>query len=180
LQDVTVTGNVTVGTGATLDIGGIALIGGNIEATQCAKVFMESFGGPILIGGNVQIQQCTANSGYVGSFSQATTFPILIAGNFECSNNSAACDAIGGSVGGNVTIDNNSGKDFLGFNSIVFGNSVVGNVEFDNNSGTATSSIVGFDTIKGNLRCQGNTPGVINDGEPNQVVGTEQGQCSGL
>jgi hypothetical protein len=174
---------VTVGTGATLNIGGDVAIGGNIQATQCLSVVIISFEngrfGPVLVGGNVTIQQCTAPSGVANTFFEGFGFAVLIHGNFTCSNNSAGCDVNGGSVGGNVTIANNSGPDlFFGGASAVFLSSIGGNVQFNNNSGPA-ASVVELNTIGGNLQCQGNSS-VINNGFPNQVVGNEQGQCSGL
>src|SRR5580704_3083229 len=64
LANVTVTGNVQVGKGATLIVepnpGQTVTIGGNVQAAQCQSVVLEPIAhGAISVGGNVQIQNCT-------------------------------------------------------------------------------------------------------------------------
>jgi hypothetical protein len=64
LENVTVTGNVTVGRGASLLVetgtGQAVTIGGNLQATQCQRVFLITTGstGVISVGGNVRIENC--------------------------------------------------------------------------------------------------------------------------
>jgi hypothetical protein len=58
-------------------------------------------------------------------------------------------------------------------------NQVGGNVQVNNNSGSS-ASLVGGNTIGGNLQFARNTPGVTDEGVPNTVTGTKQGQCAGL
>jgi hypothetical protein len=61
LANVTVTGNVQVGKGATLIVepspGQTVTIGGNVQAAQCQSVeLLPLSSGAISVGGNVQIQ----------------------------------------------------------------------------------------------------------------------------
>jgi hypothetical protein len=173
LQNVTVTGNVQVGKGAALTVfpGMIVTIGGNVQADKCNFVFLSS-GGVTSIGGNVQIRNCMGGSGYNGA--------VTIGGNFSCDNNSAPCTAIGGSVRGNVQVNNNSGS-IAGFGVTVTGNTVDGNVQVDHNSAGSgfNNTVVGGNRIGGNLQCAGNTS-VTDRGSPNTVTGNKQGQCAGL
>jgi hypothetical protein len=175
LANVTVTGNVQVGKGASLLVepnpGQTVTIGGNVQAAQCQSVVLEPIAhGAISVGGNVQIQNCTGQSGYNNVQGVGT---VTISGNFACGNNSAECVARSGNVRGNVQINNNSGGAF------VLENNVGGNAQVNNNSGS--TSLVSRNTIGGNLQCAGNTPGVTDGGSaiPNTVAGNKQGQCAG-
>jgi len=175
LANVTVTGNVQVGKGAVLIVipsgGQTVTIGGNVQAAQRQTVSFPGTDGAISVGGSVQIQSCTAGSGY-----NAPGATLTISGNFACDHNSGGCFAEGGSVRGNVQVNNNSNGGGLGAD--VGGNNVGGNVQVNNNSGSS-ASIVSRNTIGGNLQCAGNTPGVTDIGVPNTVTGTKQGQCVG-
>ncbi|MBV8096870.1 MAG: hypothetical protein JO110_27215, partial [Acetobacteraceae bacterium] len=63
LNGVTVDGNISVGTGATLNVSSGSRIGGNIQASGCN--FVSLFPGPISIGGNVDINSCNGGqNGY--------------------------------------------------------------------------------------------------------------------
>jgi len=158
---VTVTGNVQVGTGASLFLQG-ATIDGNLRADQCNQVALIIRGfGPTRVGGNARIENCTL-FGAAGA-------PIIIDGNLACNGN-GRCIVEVGSVGGNAQINGNGG---VTLGSTTFG----GNVQVDDNTG---ASIVGGNTIGGNLSCQGNTPPPIDQGDPNTVAGKKQGQCAGL
>jgi len=172
LTNVTVTGNVQVGKGASLavlsDAGQTVTIGGNVQAAQCQQVDLHANpGGVLSVGGNVHIRNCTAGGGYQGA-------AVTISGNFACDYNSAECFAIGGKVRGNVQVNNNSNASGLG--ALVAGNNVDGNVQVNNNSaGGDSDNLVSGNMIGGNLRCVGNTPGVTDNG-----TGDNQGQCAGL
>jgi hypothetical protein len=181
LANVTVTGNVQVGKGASLTVapatGQTVTIGGNVQADKCQLVELVStppFGfGPISVGGNVQIRNCTGASGYNGT-------TVTISGNFACDHNSGGCLAAFGSVRGNLQFNNDSNGGGPG--AAVSFNVVGGNVQVDNNSGNS-ASIVEDNRIGGNLQCAGNTPnppGVTDEGAPNLVAGHKQGQCAGL
>jgi hypothetical protein len=181
LANVTVTGNVLVGTGASLLVepnpGQTVTIGGNVQAAQCQSVVLEPIAhGAISVGGNVQIQNCTGESGYNNVQGVGT---VTISGNFACGNNSARCVARSGTVRGNVQINNNSGGSFEG--AFVLENNVGGNAQVNNNSGSM-ASLVSRNTIGGNLQCAGNTPGVTDGGSaiPNAVAGNKQRQCAGV
>jgi hypothetical protein len=132
----TVTGNVTVGTGAALIANGV-IIGGNVQANHCNFVRL-ALVADVSVGGNVTIESCTAASGYdIDNLLVRTT----ISGNFICANNSARCVAEFGSVGANVQVNNNTGGT-----SIVSHNSIAGNLSCHGNTGVAG----GFNTVAGN------------------------------
>jgi hypothetical protein len=176
LTNVTVTGNVQVGKGASLFVepnaGQTVTIGGNVQAAQCQQVNLHSNpGGVLSVGGNVQIRNCMSGGGYQGA-------AITIGGNFACDHNSAECFAIGGTVRGNVQVNNNSNGSGLG--ALVARNNVGGNVQVNNNSaGGDSDNLVSGNTIGGNLKCVGNTPGVTDESVKNIVTGNKQGQCAG-
>jgi hypothetical protein len=178
LTNVTVTGNVQVGKGASLTTpalpGNTVTIGGNVQATQCQTVSIIPPSETVSVGGNVQIQYCTSESGF-DTGGQGT---VTISGNFVCDHNSGVCSAAGGSVRGNVEVNNNSGGSIGNPGAEVGGNTVGGNVQVNNNSGNFVSQVFG-NTIGGNLQCAGNTPGVSDFGLPNTVAGNKQGQCAG-
>jgi hypothetical protein len=201
LTNETVTGNVTVGTGASLTVHS-ATIDGNIGANHCAVVQLFNDLGPVSVRGSVEIKFCTGSRVWENGYNNIT-----IGGNFTCSNNSspfgsAGCSAMGGSVGGNMQVNNNTGVEgaSVGANTVmgnmqvnanaggaggpgglpcceVTGNTVLGNVQVNNN--TVGVSRVGGNKIGGNLACQGNAS-VTNGGVPNTVAGNKRGQCAGL
>jgi hypothetical protein len=196
LNGVTVEGNVLVRASATLNVATGSKIGGNIEAERCNYVVL--LGNPIAVVGNLEIENCALISGIEPT--SGPTPGITIGGNFVCENNANPCLAQGGKVGGNVSFINNSGGSQLfrvtiGGNlsvnensctlsgcevAVVVDSTVGGNVEVNNNSGPGDST-VGANVIHGNLRCQGNTPGISDDNVgPNTVDGKKLGQCAGL
>jgi hypothetical protein len=142
LTGLKVTGNVTVGHDATLDAEQ-STIAGNVQADHCRSVFV---GQGAVVGGNFQIAHCTADSGYVDG-------PVFIGGDFQCHDNTAACFAEEGIVGGNVQVDNNV-------------------------SASQHPSQIGPNSIAKNLQCQGNSPPPI--GKGNKVAGNKEGQCAGF
>jgi hypothetical protein len=96
-----IVGNVSVGTGATVDTGnGILTIDGNLVANQCLGVLLDE---DFAVGGNVQIQNCTGESDVVSGD---------IGGNVGC-NNSGTCDVNSNKVNGNVQINDNSSAQVL-------------------------------------------------------------------
>jgi len=160
---LTVTGNVVVGTGASLGIfpvdGQTVTINGNITADHCNSVGIQTFGnGMFSVGGNVNIRNCTGPvNGYSGII-------VTIDGNFLCAS-SGVCVAGGGVVHGNLTMDNNNAV------SEVDDNQIGGNVDVSGNSGSAPT-VLG-NRIGGNLQCFDNNPPPINFGFPNSVGGNE-------
>lgn len=200
LHDVRVVGNVLVGTNAALQLGADTNISGNILADRCNFVEEVSLTGvtqtPIFIGGNVEINNCT-----VGGDLGSPGFPsFTVRGNLSCENNGNPCVLDTVEIGGNVHLINNSGGSQI-FHATIGGNvrvnrnsatlpgsevavvvssTVGGNVQVLDNSGPQ-DAIVGGNVIGGNLRCQGNTPGVNDDNVgPNTVDGKKLGQCAGL
>jgi hypothetical protein len=89
----TIVGNVSVGTGASLnaDSGGLT-IDGNFNANQCLTAVVNSGD---TVGGNVQIQYCTRGVAVTNS---------NIGGNVAC-NNSGICDIFGNKVNGNAEVN---------------------------------------------------------------------------
>ncbi len=178
LNNVTVTGNVEVGKGASLSVepvlGQMVTIGGTVQAARCNAVILNSRG-VISVGGNVQIENCTGGIGIRGSGGGGSGGPVTISGNFQCTGNSGNCSAIGGSVRGNVLVDDNTSVGKQG--AVVAFNDIGGNVRVDNNVGDLNTDVSG-NTIGGNLACAGNTPGVKTD-PANTVGGNKQGQCAG-
>jgi hypothetical protein len=201
LHDVRVVGNVLVGTNASLQLGADTKIGGNILAASCNQVEEVKLNGvtqtPIFIGGNVEINNCTAAS--LGS-SPGSDFPsFTVRGNLSCENNGDFCVLDSVQIGGNARLINNQAgvnvfRATIGGNlsvnensctlqgcevAVVVNSRVGGNVEVNDNSGPQDSG-VGGNVIGGNLRCQGNTPGVSDGNSPNTVNGHKLGQCSSL
>jgi hypothetical protein len=172
LTNVTVVGNVQVGTGARLNAhpgtGQTVTIDGNVVAHQCVGVdlfLQQGGGGMIAIGGNVRIQNC----GF--GFSSDVT----IGGNFVCTDNNLrdGCMVISNVVLGNLTVDNNSSVN----SSEVISTHVSGNVDFSGNS-SSFAPVVEDNTIGGNLQCSGNSSGP--GGGSNTVNGQKLDQCAGL
>ena len=181
LTKVTVTGNVTVGTGSNLEIDGPSIIGGNIQASNCDYVLLNGGdtqsnsylippGGQIVVGGNVEVKNCSTsnNPGPGGGGNMA----LLWFGNYnpEATN----------FVNGNVQCQDSSG---CWIQDIVVG----GNVQYKNNidlintpppTGSPPLQIY-YNIILGNLQCQGNkyadgaVAPVYDFGFPNTVLGHE-------
>jgi hypothetical protein len=179
LLNVTVTGNVDVEQGASLQVNPgptqKVTINGNVDANKCNSVALgiRSNVGPISVGGNVSIRNCTGT----GSFEKNVT----IGNNVVCSGN-ASCVVDRITIQGNLTVDNNRSSTLQ--NSIT-GTTVSGNVKFSGNTGgnTGAPSDVNFivrNTIGGNLTCNNNTPPPINEGATNIVTGNKSGQCANL
>jgi hypothetical protein len=127
LTNVTVTGNVMVGTGSNLEIDGPSIIGGNIQASNCGYVLLNGVntqtntthvgpGGQIVVGGNVQVKNCSTSSNPWAQGGDTTALilvgdnnfvaTIVVNGNVQC-RNSSGCAVIGVVVGGDVQFDNN-------------------------------------------------------------------------
>jgi len=180
LDNVTVTGNVGVGTGALLNVspasGQTVKINGNLTADQCnsAALATEGVAAVILIGGNVMIQNCTGGTvGYAGP-------GITIGGNFVCVGNPLTCVADDGVVNGNLTVEENLfSSSTIITNSEVLQNTISGNAGIGGNTGPAPLT-VGGNTIGGNLQCVGNSQTPDDGGTPNTVSGQKLGQCAGL
>jgi hypothetical protein len=122
----TITGNVTVATGAALIDGADgagALIGGNLQADHAQEV--EVFGGSV--GGNVQLTAMSGQSLVCGG----------TVGNDLVAQDNAAHSGIGDTgigcpgerIGGNLTVQNNPGD------VEVVANTVAGNISVHNNTG---------------------------------------------
>jgi hypothetical protein len=150
LTNMRVTGNVLVGTGATLNVpGGNVTISGNLQANQCKNVFIRTIGGPVTVGGNVAIQSCTPPVSPGLGYNTNPGASLTIAGNFLCQSNSGPVGAVGGSIGGNANVSQNTGG----------------------------TSLVAGNTIGGNLLCFGNTG--VRGSNTNTVEGKKLGQCAG-
>jgi hypothetical protein len=165
----TVIGDVSVGVGSTLRAS--ATISGNLSADQCAEVAVNGGG----IGGNITIRRCTGP----GSNTPETIANAGVGGNVSCTDNGTSCDMTIDRIGGNVVIEHN-GLSECALTQFAL-TTVEGNVRIDQNTsctslGASPVAIVD-NVISGNLQCNGNKPGVTNEGRPNTVNGNETGQC---
>jgi hypothetical protein len=165
----TVIGDVSVGVGSTLRAS--ATISGNLSADQCAEVAVN--GG--WIGGNATIRRCTG----LDNNTPETIANAGVGGNVSCTDNGTSCDMTIDRIGGNVVIEHN-GLSECALTQFAL-TTVEGNVRIDQNTsctslGASPVAIVD-NVISGNLQCNGNRPGVTNEGRPNTVNGKETGQC---
>ena len=149
-----VTGNTTVGKGATLVIQG-GTVAGNVQGNNCGVVALVF----VTVGGNVQIGNCLGTTDFpYGGLVELST----IHGDFQCHNNTTAqypCVLFFSQVIGNVQVMNNV-------------------------SSSSIRPLIAGNTIAKNLECQNNIPPPSNFGIPNTVTGNpnqgSEGQCNGL
>jgi hypothetical protein len=167
--DVVVTGNVTLGAGATLTVGAgstttYTLIVGNLQANNCGSVTLNPVQGFTRVGGNLQVQNCSGSNPNYSGMSRAFVIPNggTVIGNFQCQNNTGGCFFLNSVVGGNVQV-------------------------MSNQAGTKDASQVSGNDIKGTLQCQGNTivgGGTSIVGGGNYIGGNDlqssEGQCFGF
>jgi hypothetical protein len=193
LQGIEVQGSVYVARDATLVIGGGSNIDGNVTA-QRAGTFL---GDPLATGEDrYSVVICnTLVQGYV--FIERSMGRVLVGG-----------DGCGGNrIEGNVNLSRNlDGVELVGNDdqqtvgncpiesSGVPGGSnseeckILGSVTIEYNTGRVPSppypsnrsAVVGYNEIDGNLKCNYNSPGVTNNGGPNDVGGFKSGQCANL
>jgi hypothetical protein len=62
----------------------------------------------------------------------------------------------------------------------VIANRVSGPVTLERNRTGASAIVVAANTVSGPLRCSGNEPPPVNNGQPNTVDGPRSGQCTDL
>ena len=163
LGGIQVTGNVTVGSGATLI--DKAFVAGSIAATGANSIQIK--GG--FVGKNIALSGTTA---------AVTIASSTITGNIT----------IALTTGGMISIDDNGvgGNVFLNTNSVglisIDGNSVNGYVFLNANTttGPAPNDVLTNNTIGGNLRCTGNRPAPVEGTPKNTVGGSATGQCAGF
>jgi hypothetical protein len=149
-----VTGNTTVGNGATLFIIG-GTVSGDVQGNNCGTVALVA----VAVGGNVQIGNCHGTTTYpYGGIVELST----IHGDFQCHNNTVdqyACFIFISQVMGNVQVTNNV-------------------------SSSSIASVIAGNTISKNLECQNNIPAPTNIGALNTVTGnanqSSEGQCKGF
>jgi hypothetical protein len=149
-----VTGNTTVGDGATLFIIG-GTVSGNVQGNNCGTVALVA----VSVGGNVQIGNCRGTTSYpYGGIVELST----IHGDFQCHNNIVdqyACFLFISQVMGNVQVTNNV-------------------------SSSSIASVIAGNAISKNLECQNNIPAPTNIGLLNTVTGNanqnSEGQCKGF
>ena len=172
LDGTRVAGNVTVQSGnGTVESGGVlttttASVG--VGPTINGNVIVEADGIAVLrvsalVKGNYQCNQC----------SYADLHGATVKGNFQDNGMLEGAFLDGGTIGGNLEIVNSFGGTF-GFS--VSGFSVGGNLLFEGNLGEP-SSVISTNTIKGNLRCDGNTPPPTGAGNSAKQ---KLGQCATL
>jgi 5'-nucleotidase len=146
---VTVTGNVTVGTGASLSVVSPAKFTVNsslLGANAASIIIVPLPSGVSNILGSVSLTGTTKELVIENSF---------VGGTLSVANsNVTLIDLFSNNVGGNVLVQNNK------------------------TSGGVNSDIIQANTIGGSLVCSGNTPAPVNGGAPNTVGGSKAGQCS--
>ena len=139
LAGVTVKGNVEVEGGGSLQLFAPSEIDGNVQSDGADFVLV--FGNGVTIGGDLQIKNTGPwGSGYVEG--------TVIDGNVQYEENTAPLVALGGAVGGDVQLFENSGGAFVGMNA-----------------------------IDGNLQCKENAPAPSPFGV-NRVDGNKEDQCA--
>jgi hypothetical protein len=153
----TVTGDVTVRAGNSLQLDHKWVIAGNLKATNCAVVNLNDHGpyfpGDITytttIGGSVDIDNCSGGLGIWWAFFNQPG--LVIMGDFTCQNNSVACYLQGATIGGNVTISNNSYPVPVPVHpyTTISGNTIINNLKCQNNSPTPLVGL-GTNTVLGN------------------------------
>jgi hypothetical protein len=62
----------------------------------------------------------------------------------------------------------------------VVANRIAGPVTLERNLTGGTPIVVAANTVSGPLRCSGNEPAPVNNGQPNTVDGPKSGQCLDL
>ena len=163
---------VTVGdvkhTGGFLSIGG-ATINGNVQSEGAISL---SAGGAT-INGNVQ-SDGTASVGLIST---------SVGGDVQIKGAKSAVNVRGGSVGGNVQIEEMTGGAgsfiVVGFPTVTIG----GDLQLIKNTQSPCSFLpscifVGGNTVGGNLQCKENSPAPNSFGTPNTVTGLKEDQCS--
>ena len=150
LDFVNVTGNVHVLPGARLVVRAYdepSTIEGNVKADRCDSVLLE---GIVTVGGNLEIHDCrgAGPNGFQGP-------DTVIRGNFDCHDNSGACQAWLGEVDGHVLVHNNA---------------------------STVPSEISLTAVGGNLSCHNNAPAPTHTHGPNWVSGHVEGdgQCAGF
>jgi len=96
---VSLTGNVTVCSGATLQLYGTTSIGGNLTACGCVSVALNPYGiDETTIAGNAEILNCTGSAGIVGTLDTETEAAFASEGltstigkTFLCQGNTEPC-----------------------------------------------------------------------------------------
>lgn len=158
LENATVTGTVTVGSGAQLLMANTTLNGSVVaDGASAVAICNSSITGGVLVDGS---------TGFTiigdGGAESATCGGNQIAGNVNLVDNLSGIDLGGNTIGGLVTVTNNQPKP----GSVLTAQDAV--VEIDANH------------IGRNLSCANNVPAPVNDGLVNSVAGTGTGQCAGL
>jgi hypothetical protein len=147
---VTVTGNFTVGAGASLVVISPAkfTVNSSLSAVGASKIVIT----PAPMG--------AAN--FLGSV-------------FVIATHGATVDIEDSIVGGTLSVSNSTVAE-----AVLRDNNVAGNVLFRNNGAPVDTNTIAGNTIGGSLVCTGNTPLPVDAGSPNTVGGAKVGQCSGL
>ena len=162
---VDVTGNVTVGTGATLRVTSTARFTVNSSLLAVHASSVEIVPGPM------------GAANILGSVSVSVTPSVLPCTSLAvvCAPTTGSVDIAGAFVGGTLSVSNSSALEIT-----LRENNVAGNVLFRNNTAPVDTNTIAGNTIGGSLVCTGNSPLPVDDDMPNTVGGAKVGQCSGL
>jgi hypothetical protein len=143
----------------------------NVPAGQSLFLQNSTVGGSVNASNPSSITVCNTTVNGSMTISGATGFVLL--------GDPSDDNCPGNTVRGNVTLQNNTGgleleSNHISGNAAVFGNSGLGRVP-----GEDDRPEIEVNTIGGYLACSGNSPGVKNDGPPNNTVtGARSGQCA--
>jgi feruloyl esterase len=159
--------NVTVPEGKSCTLSFVN-IKGNVRVERDATFIVSAYTEPSTIGGDIEARHCRSvllqgnvtvggnlsiNSCDGTGWSGFQGPDVVIHGNFECQSNAGPCLAWLGAVGENLHIQSNKSQ---------------------------AASDVSLVSVRGNLRCQGNSPAPTRSHGPSWVDGQSQGQCAGF
>ncbi len=149
MKDAVINGNLYIESDAKFTLSR-STVAGNIQADGAKKIILER----VLVGGNIQVKTMDDDDGRV-SLSRVGVGTVIV------------------SVGGNVEIEDNSGRSVQIMLSVIDGN-----LKFTKNTSSSTNKI--FDnTIGGSLDC-GMDNSEIGKFKNNVVTGAVTGQCAPL
>jgi hypothetical protein len=142
-----------------------------VPAGKSLVLTNSTVGGTVTASNPSSITVCNSTVNGSMTISGATGFVLLgDPGDDNCPGNT---------LRGNVTLQNNAGGLELASNHISGNTTVAGNSGFGRVPGEDDRPEIEVNTIGGYLACSGNSPGVKNDGPPNNTVsGARSGQCA--
>ncbi len=146
ISDSAIVGNVQIQGGGTFSIGPSAAIGGNVQIQNIPEGTRQNQICGATVHGNLQFQNDGAPV-LIGSASPASCAGNYVGGNLTIQNNTGAVSVVGNAVSNNLTVQNNTAA------TSVNDNTVTGNLQNQNN---AAATSVNSNIVTGNLQDQNN------------------------